>query len=162
MTDNVFPKNDIFETFKTTDLPFKPFGFPHLLIFLQQAHLWTKGPNHMPSRLVLLDALRSLANGQVLLSPEQDNPLSFLVHLPGAPEVHIVLDRMKREKWIVPGPKQHGLQCWVITKEGRAVWEKGEEWYASLTWMQIVLARLGLPYGAQEPNDISKNRQQLS
>lgn len=100
----------------------------------------------MPHRLVLLDSLRSLKAGRPLMTPGGDRPMACLMFLEGAPEVHIVFDRLKRERWIEPGPSQHGFETWRITDSGIDILTQGEQWYRDLTWFQVILGRLGLPY----------------
>lgn len=100
----------------------------------------------MPHRLVLFDALRSLNQGHAVVEYPADPCPSFGRHLEGVPEIHVVIGWLKREGWVreieAPGPMRH----WVITEAGRAEFRRGQDWYHSLAWWQMLLGRIGFPY----------------
>lgn len=102
----------------------------------------------MPHRLILYDALRSMAAGNLLV---KIGDMSTGMYLHNVGEVSIVFERMVREGYIAPLPEEEtdnedgSIQWYTLTAEGRRVLDEGHAWYRSLPLWWKILGRLGFP-----------------
>lgn len=90
----------------------------------------------MPHRFILYDALHSLNKGHTLYAFGET---SFLQHLEGCPEVHVVIEKMVSNGWIKPSNKEENQ--FIITDRGREVYEEGHKQYQQFSLLKRLLAR---------------------
>ena len=100
----------------------------------------------MPHRLIMYDALRSLAAGNLLTKA---GGLSLGMHLANVPEVAIIFDRLWREGFLKQVPPfragRDALQYFTISNRGLEALQSGRDWYRRLPFPLRIWGRLGLP-----------------
>lgn len=90
----------------------------------------------MPHRFILYDALKSLSRGHHLATFSET---SFLQHLEGCPEVHVVTEKLIKNGWVRSIDEHENF--YEITEEGQRVFEEGHEQYKHFPWYKKLFGR---------------------
>jgi hypothetical protein len=98
----------------------------------------TPTPSGIPHRFWLLSMLRSLAAGNLLVIA---GPGAFECFLDGQPHVATLFNYLLEHEWIAETNSLNGIQYYQISRHGYDFWQRGEQWWASLSWHEQLFIR---------------------